>query len=86
VIYFPVPIYEYEPIDGDCKACGGHFEIRRPISRPPLLNCPVCKKAVRKVVSSASSPKITKSVSVSDAKKSGFTVYKKRDKGVYEKL
>jgi len=80
-----MPIYEYELVDGDCRACGGRFELRRPISRPPLTHCPLCKKAVRKVISGANSPRITKPLSVSDAKKAGFTVYEKRDKGVYEK-
>lgn len=83
-----MPIYEYEVVDeGGCAACGGRFEIRRPITRPPLEKCPVCKKAVRKVISSGvSSPSITKPLSVTDAKKAGFMVYEKRDKGVYEKL
>jgi len=80
-----MPIYEYELVDGDCRACGGCFELRRPLSRPPLTHCPLCKKAVRKVISGANSPRITKPLSVSDAKKAGFTVYEKRDKGVYEK-
>ncbi len=81
-----MPIYEYEVVDEDCRACGGRFELRRPASRPPLTNCPLCKKAVRKIISQVSSPKLMKPLSVSDAKKSGFTVYEKRDKGVYEKL
>jgi len=80
-----VPIYEYELVEGDCRACGGRFEIRRPLTRPPLTNCPVCKKAVRKIISEVNTPNITKPLSVSDAKKAGFTVYEKRDKGVYEK-
>ena len=80
-----MPIYEYELVEGDCRACGGRFEIRRPLTRPPLTNCPVCKKAVRKIISEVNTPNITKPLSVSDAKKAGFTVYEKRDKGVYEK-
>jgi putative FmdB family regulatory protein len=80
-----VPIYEYEVTEGDCKACGGRFELRRPLSRPPLTHCPLCKKAVRKVISGVNTPNITKPLSVSDAKKAGFAVYHKRDKGVYEK-
>jgi putative FmdB family regulatory protein len=81
-----MPIYEYELIDGDCRVCGGKFELRRPISRPALTNCPLCKKAVRKVISGVNTPKIAKPLSVSDAKKAGFTVLERRDKGVYEKL
>lgn len=82
-----MPIYEYEVIDeGGCKACGGRFELRRPANRPPLTQCPLCKKAVRKIISNSNSPKLSKPLSVSDAKKAGFAVYEKRDKGVYERL
>jgi putative FmdB family regulatory protein len=81
-----VPIYEYEVADGDCRVCGGRFELRRPLGRPPLTRCPLCKKAVRKVITSANTPKFVKPLSVTDAKRAGFSVFEKRDKGVYEKL
>ncbi len=80
-----MPIYEYELIDGDCKVCGGRFELRRPIDREPLTKCPLCKKDVRKAISQVNTPKIMKPLSTSDAKSAGFQVYHKRDKGVYEK-
>jgi putative FmdB family regulatory protein len=80
-----MPIYEYELIDGDCRACGGKFELRRPADRPALTQCPLCRKPVRKVVSQVSSPKVTKPLSVSDAKSAGFSVFEKREKGVYER-
>ena len=81
-----MPIYEYEPENGDCKVCGGRFELRRPVDREPLTACPLCKKPVRKVVSRVSSPKLTKPVSVAQAKNAGFSVLQRRDQGVYEKL
>lgn len=82
-----MPIYEYELVEGDCRACGGRFELRRPVDREPLTKCPLCRKAVRKVLSSGvNTPKITKPLSVSDAKKAGFSVFEKRDKGVYERM
>jgi putative FmdB family regulatory protein len=82
-----MPIYEYEILEGDsCKACGGRFELRRPLDRPELTACPLCKKAVRKVITAPNTPKISKPLSVSDAKKAGFSVLKRRDKGVYERL
>ncbi len=80
-----MPIYEYEPQDGDCKICGGRFELRRPMNREPLKACPLCKKPVQKVVSAANTPRVAKPLSVSDAKSAGFQVLKRRDKGVYEK-
>ncbi len=81
-----MPIYEYEPIDGDCRTCGGRFELRRPADREPLKQCPLCKKPVRKLISQVNTPRLTKPLSVSDAKKAGFQILKRRDKGVYEKL
>jgi hypothetical protein len=50
-----------------------------------LTACPICRRPVRKIISNVNTPTITKPLSVSDAKKAGFTVYEKRDKGVYER-
>jgi putative FmdB family regulatory protein len=80
-----VPLYEYELCEGDCAVCGGKFTLNRPLSAKPLTNCPACKKAVRKVFSTFSSPMKLKPLSVTDAKKAGFTVLKKTSKGEYEK-
>jgi len=84
--YTPLmPIYEYELCEGDCKVCGGRFQLNRPISRPPLENCPLCKKPVRKVISNFSTPKASKAPSVTEAKQAGFKVFKKVGKGEYER-
>ena len=80
-----MPIYEYELCEGDCKVCGGKFSLHRPISRPKLTNCPLCRKAVRKVISTVNSPALLKPVSISDAKKAGFTVLKRVGKDEYER-
>lgn len=80
-----MPIYVYELCEGDCKVCGGCFEIRHAIKREPLTNCPLCKKAVRKVIASVNTPKLTKPLSVSEAKSAGFSVWKKTGKGEYER-
>jgi putative FmdB family regulatory protein len=80
-----VPIYEYELCEGDCKVCGGKFTLRRPLSAVPLTQCPACKKPVRKIISTFSSPVKSKPLSISDAKKAGFTVLKKVTKGEYER-
>lgn len=77
-----MPLYEYELCEGDCKVCGGRFTLRRPLSAKPLTQCPACKKPVRKVLSSFNSPR---TLSVSDAKKAGFTVLKRVSKGEYER-
>jgi putative FmdB family regulatory protein len=80
-----MPIYEYELCEGGCKVCGGKFTLMRPVSAAPLTLCPACKKPVRKVLSAFSSPQKLKPLSVTDAKKAGFTVLKKSSKGEYER-
>ena len=80
-----MPLYEYELCDGSCTACGGRFTLRRPLSAPELTKCPACKKPVRKVISLVTSPMKLKPVSISDAKKAGFTVLKRLGKGEYER-
>ncbi|MBI3878602.1 MAG: zinc ribbon domain-containing protein [Verrucomicrobia bacterium] len=80
-----MPIYEYELCDGACKVCGGKFTLRRPVTAEPLTKCPLCKRAVKKLISTFNSPQKLKPLSITDAKKSGFTVLKKIGKGEYEK-
>lgn len=80
-----MPLYEYEVCEGDCVVCGGRFTLRRPVTAPELTHCPACKKPVRRVYSTFNTPKILKPVSVSDAKKAGFTVLKRVSKGEYER-
>ena len=53
-----MPLYEYELCDGEeCKACGGHFTLLRPLDAKPLEKCPACKKPVRKVIAGFTTPK-----------------------------
>lgn len=80
-----MPIYQYELCEGECKICGGSFELRRPVNRPALTECPVCRKPVRKCITGFSTPTVVKPFSTIDAKKAGFTVLERRDRGVYEK-
>ena len=85
-----MPIYEYvssapDDPESSCRVCARGFELRRPVDRSPLETCPLCKHPVRKVISKVNTT-VTKPLSVTDAKKAGFTVLEKRDKGVYEKL
>jgi putative FmdB family regulatory protein len=80
-----MPLYEYELRDGECKICGGKFTLRRPLSAAELTHCPACKKPVRRVISQFNTPTITKPLSISDAKKAGFTILKKVSKGEYER-
>jgi putative FmdB family regulatory protein len=77
-----MPLYEFELCEGDCVVCGGRFTLRRPLDAPPLKVCPSCRRPVRKVFSTFSTPR---TVSFSDAKKAGFTVLKRVNKGEYER-
>lgn len=84
-----MPLYEYITADPEkgCRVCRKGFELRRPLDRPALEACPLCRNPVKKLVSrGVTSPQISKPLSVSDAKKAGFAVLEKRDQGTYEKL
>ena len=83
--YFSMPLYEYELCEGTCAACHGRFTLRRPASAPEVKACPACKKPVRKIISNFSSPQKLKPLSITDAKKAGFTVLKRVNKGEYER-
>lgn len=82
-----VPLYEYIAADAEkgCPICRKGFELRRPVDRPALECCPLCKQPVRKKIGRISTPKIAKPFSIVDAKKAGFTVLERRDEGVYER-
>lgn len=85
-----MPLYEYTSTEPDnseksCRICVKGFELRRPVDREPLKVCPLCKNAVKKVISKVNSPRVVKPFSTVDAKKAGFTVLEKRDEGVYER-
>ncbi|MDO5450119.1 MAG: zinc ribbon domain-containing protein [Akkermansia sp.] len=86
-----MPIYEYisenpEDPEKSCPVCRKGFELMRPLDRAPLERCLYCKNPVRKKIGSVNVPKITAPLSISDAKKAGFTVLQRRDEGVFEKL
>ena len=80
-----MPLYEYERCDGNCLICGGNFTLRRPASAPALTKCPLCKQPVRRVFSTFNTPTLSRPLSVSDAKKAGFTVLKRVATGEYER-
>ncbi|MBX3734634.1 MAG: zinc ribbon domain-containing protein [Verrucomicrobiae bacterium] len=80
-----MPYYEYELCDGQCAACGGRFTLRRPLSAKALAACPACRRPIRKVLTPFSTPTLTRPLSVSDAKKAGFTVLKRVGRGEYER-
>lgn len=86
-----MPIYEYiseqpENTEASCRMCRKSFELLRSLSRENLTRCLYCKNPVRKIIGEVSSPKLTAPISISAAKKAGFTVLERRDKGTFEKL
>ena len=86
-----MPIYEYisehpEDPHRSCAMCRKGFELMRPSGREPLTRCMYCKNPVRKKIGNVNVPKITAPLSVTDAKKAGFTVLQRRDEGTFEKL
>lgn len=85
-----MPLYDYisenaEDPDKSCRICSKGFELRRPLDRPALEVCPLCRNPVKKQISRVNTPRIMKPLSVSDAKKAGFTVLEKKEEGVYER-
>jgi putative FmdB family regulatory protein len=80
-----MPTYEFEPCDGECKICRGRFTLHRPLSAAPLEKCPLCKKPVRKIISTFHTPHVSKPLSVVEAKQAGFSVWKKTEGGEYER-
>lgn len=86
-----MPIYEYisenpEDPSRSCPICRKGFELRRSADREPLTLCLYCKNPVRKKIGLVNVPKLLAPLSVTDAKKAGFTVLEKRTTGEYERL
>ncbi len=50
-----MPLYEYITTDPEkgCRICRKGFELRRPLDRPALEVCPLCRNPVKKLVSRA---------------------------------
>ena len=80
-----MPLYEYELCEGRCESCGGQFSVPQTIDAAALTVCPSCLLPVRKIISLPNVPRITQPVSHIDAKKAGFTIYKRIGKGEYER-
>lgn len=66
-----MPTYSYiaEDPEKGCPSCRRGFDLRRPMDRAPLEVCPLCKKPVKKLIAGFNTPKYTKPLSVSDAKR-----------------
>lgn len=81
-----MPVYRYIPDNVPCKLCGDGFDHRHSGTEAPLTSCPTCGQNVsREKISQVNTPKIAKPLSISDAKRAGFTVLKRISSGEFEK-
>lgn len=81
-----MPIYEYAPKSGQCRRCGGRFEVYQKFADAKLRRCPDCNKPAVRVVSAPAVPSGKYSTSDSRVKELGMTKYKKAGDGVYERV
>lgn len=79
-----MPIYEYRHSKTKGKTCEAVFEVFQKMSDAPLVKCPVCDKAVARMISRVSGN--VDKMAPSRLKELGFQKLVKRDKGVYEKM
>lgn len=81
-----MPLQRFRPTSGSCKLCKGNLELSLNDCNASLRECPKCGQEIEALPNLSSPPaRVTKKPSVSDAKSSGFQVYKRLGKGEYEK-
>ena len=78
-----MPIYEYRHKGKPGDTCEETFEFFQKMSDDTLTKCPVCGRAVEKILSRFSGA--SDRMAPSRLKDLGFTKLVRRDKGVYEK-
>lgn len=81
-----MPLYRYRPVNGPCRLCGDGYEVFQKEDVGNLMDCSKCGLKMERITGHhVHSPKILKPLSISDAKQSGFTVYRKSSQGEYER-
>jgi putative FmdB family regulatory protein len=85
----PTYVYELDPeskAEG-CAHCREHFETVQRMSAEPLSVCPECNAPVRKCIQApmVGHEGMTKGPSEKRIKDAGFTQFKRKGKGYYEK-
>ncbi len=80
-----MPLYEYELCEGDCKVCGREIHVEPSAFGQAAHELSRVPQAGAQNHFQFQSPQKLKPVSISDAKKAGFTVLKKVSKGEYER-
>lgn len=88
-----MPVYVYRAVKSSpsaaraCELCANDFELIQKMADDTLTGCPKCGAAIERVISA---PNLNgagkyKAPSESQLSKSGFTQYKRKGKGYYEK-
>ncbi len=81
-----MPLLRFRPLSGHCKLCHGEVEIRVEGDSSKTIECPKCGQMVEKLPQLSAPPaRVAKKPSPSEAKSAGFQVYKRIEKGEYEK-
>lgn len=78
-----MPIYEYRHTEDKGGTCEDSFEIFQKMSDATLTECPVCGQPIEKQLSRFSGG--ADKMAPSRLKELGFSKFKRRDKGVYER-
>ena len=80
-----MPIYEYEPLDGDCLRCNGRVEVLQGVDEDPCAYCPFCGQEVRRLISKPSM-KVASGLTPEKAAERGFTTFRRSGFGTWEKI
>ena len=82
-VYGPNPVGEKR----DCDVCAGTFETTQRMSEDALTKCPKCGKEIQRIIMAPNLNGAGAMKKPSDDRlaKAGFTQYKKKGKGYYEK-
>ena len=80
-----MPIYEYEHDSDPGQSCLVRFESFQPMSEEPFGSCPTCGKPCHRVLSIFGVASGGGLLSKSNLEAHGFTQFKKKGKGYYEK-
>jgi len=86
-----MPIYEYRAKDSTraCEHCAESFEVTQRMSDPPLDACPVCGRAVERVISLFSvstTPSTRSQLSDKNIKRHGFTKLVNEGDGKFRRI
>lgn len=85
-----MPTYVYGPTNGDkrtCDVCSGSFEIVQRMVEDALTKCPKCGAEVQRIIMAPnlSGAGAMKKPTDANLARAGFTQYKKKGNGYYEK-